>query len=399
MSAAVPSPAEAGMLEASILSKPSMLGGDADEHEPWWAERASGAYMWDQRGRRYLDLVLGYGSVILGHADPVVTEAVVTAIRKGVSPTLRSADQFALAELLTEVVPHAESAMFFKTGSEATSAAVRLARAATGRDVILRWGYQGWHDWCAPRPAGVPREYRELTVSLPFDDREAVSAAFEEHRGRVAALVLMAMDDRPPAPDHLAACRELADRHGALLVLDEIRTGFRLARGGAQEYYGVRADLATFSKALGNGHPISAVTGPRELMRLVREVSMSSLFSRSTDGLAAAMATVRILRETEVVEHIWRLGARLQEGMRAGAAAAGVPLAVLGLPPMPFHAFTGLPEELASRAETAFYRAVWAEGLLVHRSHHWFVCRDMTDEDVDLAIDILGAGYRAAAAV
>ena len=392
-----PSPGQAGELDMSVLARPSLLGGAADEHEPWWVDRAQGAHLWDQRGKRYLDLMLGYGSVVLGHADPVVTEAVVAAIRRGVSPTLRHVSQFELAELLAGTVPNAEGTLFFKSGSEATSAAVRLARAFTGRDVILRWGYQGWHDWCAPRALGIPDAYRDLTVQLPFDDVDATAAACRAHRDRVAAIVVMAMDSRPPAEDYLAECRRLADEHGALLVLDEIRTGFRLALGGAQQYYDVRADLATFSKALANGHPISAVTGRRDVMRTAQHVSMSSLYSRSTDGIAAALATVRCLRETDVVDRLWHLGRRLQDGMRAAAAAAGVPVSVIGLPPMPFHEFD-LPDGMREKAENAFYHEVWSQGLLVHKSHHWFVCRDLTDDDIDTAVAVIGAGYRAAAA-
>jgi glutamate-1-semialdehyde 2,1-aminomutase len=387
----------AGDLDVSVLARPSLLGGRADQHEPWWVDRARGAYLWDQRDRRYLDLVLGYGSVVLGHADPAVTESVIEAIRRGVSPTLRHGSQVELARLLTEVVPNAEAAMFFKTGSESTAAAVRLARAYTGRSVILRWGYQGWHDWCAPRPRGIPAEYRRLTVPLPFDDVDAVAGAFEAHRGAVAALVVMAMDERPPSAGYLQACRELADRHGAVLIFDEIRTGFRLALGGAQEYYGVPADLATFSKAMANGHPIAALTGRRELMRIVPEVSMSSLYSRSTDGIAAALATIRCLAGSDVIGRLWHLGSRLQAGMRAAAAAAGLPVTVLGVPPMPFHQFD-LPDGARERAEDAFYHTVWDRGVLVHRSHHWFVCRDMTDADIDVAVTAIRAGYGAAAA-
>jgi glutamate-1-semialdehyde 2,1-aminomutase len=381
----------------SVLARPSLVGGDMDEREPHWVDRAAGPYLWDDRGRRFIDLILGYGSVILGHADPSVTEAVVAAIRRGVSPTLRHQSQIELAELLTRTVPHADAAILFKTGSEATAATVRLARAFTGRDVVLRWGYQGWHDWCAPRARGVPVGYRRLTVELPFDDVDAVHRAYGEHRGRVAAMILMAMDDRPPDPGYLAECRALADRHDALLILDEIRTGFRIALGGAQAYYGVRADLATFSKALGNGHPISAVTGRADVMRTVSDVSMSSLYSRSTDGIAAALATVDCLASSDVLGRVWTSGRRIQDGLRSAATRAGVPVRTLGLPPMPFHEFD-LPTPARQRAEDAFYATVWRAGVLLHRTHHWFVCRDLTEADIDEVVSAGAAGYAAAAA-
>lgn len=383
-------------VDASVLARPSLLGGDADDPEPLWASRARGPYVWDEQGRRYLDFMLGYGSVILGHADPEVTEAVVEEIRAGVSPTLRRRTQFDLAELLVQLVPNADMVLLMKTGSEATSAAVRLARAYTGRDVVLRWGYHGWHDWCAPRPTGIPAGYRSLTVELPFNDPAGVAEVARRYRDRVAALVVQPGDAVPATAEYLHECRRVADEVGAVLVLDEIRTGFRLALGGAQEYFGVRADLVTVSKAMANGHPISALVGRRAIMRRLPEVSHSSLYSRSTDGIAAALATLRLLAGTDALARIWSLGERLMDGMRDAVSRSGLPVRVIGLPPAPFHEFD-LPEPARRYAMDAFYQEVWDNGLLLHRGHHWFVCRDMTVEDIDTALAVMAKGYRAAA--
>jgi glutamate-1-semialdehyde 2,1-aminomutase len=388
--------ARAGDIDASILAKSSLLGGTGAEGEPRWATRAAGCYIWDEEDRRYLDLLLGFGSVILGHADPVVTEAVIEDVREAVSPSLRKVKELELTELLTTVVPNAEMAMLLKTGSDATSAAVRVARAYTGRRVVLRGGYQGWHDWCAPRVNGIPPDYHQLTETLPFNDPDALRATFARHRDQVAALIIMPTDGEGLDRDYLIEARRLADRYGSLFVLDEVRTGFRLALGGAQEYFGVDADLVAVSKAMANGHAISALLGRREVMRTIAEVSMSSVFFRSTDSMAAALATIRILMSTDALEVVWQRGRNLQEGMAAAAVAAGVPVRVTGLAPMPFHRFELRGVEL-ERAENAFYEEIWREGLLLHRTHHWFTCAAMSEDDIRRAVEVINLGYQAAA--
>lgn len=382
-------------VDASIDARPSMHGGRRGE-EPVWARSACGAYVEATSGRRYLDLVLGYGAVLLGHADPFVTDAVIRAIRCGVSPTLRSIAQVELAERLAAVLPNVDSCVLLKTGSEATSAAVRLARAHTGRDMVLHWGYHGWHDWCAPRRAGVPASYRALTLRVPVDDVVGLRRVFAEHGDRTAALVLQPGDTEPVTAAFVRACRELADHHGVLLVLDEIRTGFRLGLGGAQAEYGVRADLVTVGKALGNGHPIAAVAGRRAVMERTRDVSMSSLFARSTDGIAAATAVLDVLTGTDALDVVRTRGTALQQALRAAADRHGLPVRVTGFPQMPFHRFL-LPREREAVALNAFHTGVLSSGVLVHRDHHWFSCREMTPADVATAAAAFDVGYAAAA--
>jgi len=419
-------------IDGGVAAKPSLLGGNGGDTEPQWIVRADGAYVWDVRGRRHLDFLLGFGSVILGHADPSVTDAVVESIRRGVTPSLRVLGELELVDLLTRVVPNADAAMLMKTGSDATSAAVRLARAHSGRSVVLRSGYQGWHDWCAPRPAGIPVDCRSLTMVLPFGDADALRSSFATRGEAVAAVVVMPADGPGVGRDYLLECRRLADYYGSAFVLDEVRTGFRLALGGAQEYYGVNADLVlqgqmygrasltcddaspesrrpgisprsspvvlvALSKAMGNGHPVSAVAGRHEFMRKTANVSMSSVFFRSADGIAAALATIRALLSTDALDVVWRRGRALRDGMVVAAARTGVPVRPVGLPPLPGHVFDLDGDELR-RAEDIFYKTVWAQGLLLPRNHHWFTCAAMTTDDVRHAIDIIASGYQAVAA-
>lgn len=384
-------------LDAGVAAKRSLLGGDGGDEEPHWAVRAQGCHLYDERGRPYLDLLLGFGSVVLGHAHPLVTEAVIAALRRGVTRSLRVPEELELVELLTRVVPNAEGALLLRTGSDATAAAVRLARAATGRPRLLRSGYQGWHDWCAPRSSGIPTVVRDLTTTLPFGDADAVRAAFDSDGDTVAALVVMAADGPGVGRDYLAECRRLTREHGSVLVLDEVRTGFRLALGGAQEYYGVDADLVALSKALGNGHPISAVTGSWTLLRAASDVSLSSVYFRSADGPAAGLATIGVLQNTDALDVVHGTGRALLDGIAAGGVRAGVPVRAVGLAPMPGHVFDLEGDDL-QRAEEAFYTTAWANGLLVPRTHHWLTCAALTDDDVRFAVDVVAASYKAVAA-
>ena len=267
-------------MEPTILARPGILAGhpaSCVEH-PVFAESATGAFVYDVDGNKYLDFVLAFGSVVLGHCDPDVDEAVVREIRRGVSPSLLTRTQVRLAELFTETVPGAEMVTFLRSGSDGTTAAVRLARAITGRRNVVRWGYQGWHDWCAPRLAGIPDQIRQLTARIEYNDLHGLEAALLERRDDVACVIMMPLEVELPAEGYLQGVRDLCRQHGALFVLDEVRSGFRLDLGGAQAHYGVRADLTVFSKAMANGYAISAVAGPARLMQQVANVSMSSVF-------------------------------------------------------------------------------------------------------------------------
>ncbi|MFG2472591.1 aminotransferase class III-fold pyridoxal phosphate-dependent enzyme [Streptomyces canus] len=383
-------------MDASIRSSPNLLdrADPAAEGLPLFAERAAGAHIWDSDGRRYLDFILGFGSVILGHAEKAVDDAVVRQLHAGVSPSLRSPRQVELAELLTRHVPGAQRALLLRTGSDATEAAVRIARAYTGRRHVLHWGYHGWHDWCAPRAPGVPDEYRSYTSAFAYNDLDSLSELFARHRGDVAGVIMMPLELEEPRDDFLRRCAELAHRHGALFMLDEVRTGFRLALGGAQQYYGVEADLTALSKAMGNGYPIAAVTGPAEIMSAAERTSHSSVFFRSTDGSVAAIATITALADRGVSKVLWERGEQFTAGLRDAIGATGVPARVVGLPVMPYHAFD-LPPGPAAQAHRMFCRTAAAEGVLFHPAHHWFVCAAMTPADIACAVEAAAAGYRA----
>lgn len=335
--------------------------------------------------------------MILGHNDERVTSAVRRAAESGISPTLHAEAQLDLADRLHDWIPGAEMSLFCKSGSDATSAAVRLARGATGKKHVLKWGYHGWHDWSAPRDYGIPSKSQNLVHELTYNDEQDLARLCSAYDGDIAAIIGMPLETELPSDTWLHALRASADGQGAVFILDEIRTGFRLARGGAQEHFGVRADLVTVSKAMANGHPISAVTGSTELLRHVGDMSVSSVFFRSRDGFAAALATMDALESDSAISRLWMLGERLQRGLSTSMARHGLTGArATGLPPMPFHSF-GLEPDREAEAQVIFSGNALRYGALFHPTHHWFVSAAMEVADIDQAIEAADSGYAAVA--
>jgi glutamate-1-semialdehyde 2,1-aminomutase len=386
---------------ATLRYKGPVLGASLQRGLVTWppviARSAKGCEITDAEGNSYLDFTLAFGAVILGHAHPKIDDAVIEAIRSGVAPTINSHHELELTDLLCSLQPEeGSSAVILRTGSDATDAAVRLCRAATGRDVVIRCGYNGWHDWCAPRRTGIPAG-AQLTLEIPFNDEEAAREAAARAGDRLACIVVVAADPDLASHEFLAGLRHLADAASAALVLDEVRTGFRLAIGGAQEYFNVKADLVCYSKALANGYCVSAVVGRQEILSEVENISLSSLYFRSVDGVAAAISTVKTLRDTAAIEHIWRVGSELQCGLREVVAETGSPVRVTGCPVMPFHEFLTDDEALGSLARRTFSAAAAEHGALFHPDHHWFVCAAMSSEDIARGLAAARAGYEEAA--
>lgn len=294
---------------------------------PLFIERGCGGRVWDVDGNEYVDLVLGLLPVVLGYADPDVDDAVRAQLGRGVTFSLATELEIELAETLRRLIPCAEMVRYGKNGSDVTSAAVRVARAFTGRDRIACCGYHGWHDWyigSTTRDLGVPKAVRELTSTFPYNDAEALDRLLRAHPGEFAAVVMEPVALTEPAPGFLQAVAELARKAGAVLVFDEIVTGFRLSLGGAQAHYGVTPDLACFGKAMGNGMPISALVGRAPIMRSVEDVFFSGTFGGEALSLAAARATIAKLERTGAVGAIHASGRRLKLEMAAAAAEFGL---------------------------------------------------------------------------
>lgn len=360
---------------------------------PIYADHGRGAHLWDVDGNRFLDWILAYGIIVLGYCDPDVDAAAIREIRQGFAFPLTRPVQNELAELLVQTIPCAEMVHFFKTGSDTTTAAVRLARIVTGRQKIVRWGYHGWHDWCCLREPGIPKTVREDVLAFRYNDLDSLADLLGRHGDQVACVIMMPLEIEPPAPGFLQGVKELAQRHGALFILDEMRSGFHLALGGAQEHYGVIPDLATFSKALSNGYAMSVLTGRRELMRRLDETYVSSTFFTDSIPMAAAVATINKLRQTQAIPHLWRIGQGLLDGLTRLAADAGVAAQAIGVAPMPFLAFTDSDPEVRQTAKVVFYRETTRRGLLLHPNHHWFVCAAHTDQDLQRTLEVCGDAF------
>ena len=305
---------------------------------PIYLERGAGSHVWDVDGNEYIDYSQSLGPIILGHNFQPVSEAVIAQLAQGITFTLPHPLEVEVADLITEVVPAAEMVRYAKNGSDATSAAVRLARAVTGREHIVFCGYHGWEDWyvaVTSRNVGVPRALGDLIHSFQYNNLDSLEALFATHPEQIAAVIMEPVLFEAPAAGFLEGVRDLAHQHGALLVFDEVITGFRFALGGAQERYGVIPDLCCLGKAIANGLPLSVLAGRRDYMEAFSRlgVFISMTFGGETLSLAAARATIGCLRSLPVYEHIWRLGARLQDGFNALATRHKLPVELVGLPP------------------------------------------------------------------
>ena len=271
--------------------------------------------MWDVRGREYVDYVMALGAVALGYGHPAVNRAAGEAIAEGVVGPLPPEREEMLAEALAQRLPWLERVRFLKTGAEAVAAAVRLARVATGRTRVLGCGYHGWLDWCQGGTEGVPADVRALYAELPFNDASAARELIRAAGDRLAAVVIEPLVVHEPSREWLETVRAEAERAGAVLIFDEIKTAFRLAIGGAAERWDVRPDLAVLGKALANGFPLAVVGGRADLMDLVSRTWISSTLATEAVALAAAQATLAVFAAEDVCGHLHRVGTRLLHGL------------------------------------------------------------------------------------
>ena len=360
---------------------------------PVFLAGGAGAWVTDVDGNRYLDMLLGYGPVILGHAHPEVDRAACARQQAGFCLNLPQPEIVALAERLVELVPSAQQCLFFTTGSDATSAAVRLARTHTQRELVLRCGYHGWHDWCLAGDPGVPAAVTGSVLEFEYNAPDQVRELLRRHAGCVAAIIVTPIGhvfDRQlelPAPGFLQALRDMADESGAVLVFDEVRTGFRVAPGGAQQLYGITPDLTALGKALSNGYPVTALVGRREVMAAARRTFISSTYFPNGMPMAAALANTDILRRDCVVEQINATGQRLQGALDRLIAETGLPVTLSPCPSMPFLYFDRRLANGQDARRDRFYAALSAAGVFAHPRHHGFLSARHGEHEIDFLLE------------
>ena len=354
---------------------------------------ASGCRVVAADGRELVDFTMALGSVALGYADPDVVRAAARALAEGNVAGLSSTREVEIAERLCHVIPCAEAVRFLKTGAEGVAAAVRIARAATGRDQVVACGYFGWLDWATDAP-GVPAGPRADVSTVPYDDVASLERAVDAAGSRLAAMVLEPVQERLPSPAWVGRARELCDRAGAVLVLDEVKTGFRLRPGGWQALAGVRPHVAVFAKALANGLPLAAVVGVRGVMDAARRSWISSTLASETVALAAAGAVLDRHAREDVCALIERVGERQRAIVRAALddARAGDAVVLAGIPSMWFLRWAD------AERERRFVAAMVGRGVLVKRGAYHFPSPAHDDEAHDRLADALPDALREALA-
>ena len=365
-------------------------------HYPIFMNRGRGCRVWDVDGNEYIDWVLSFGPIILGHVHPRVEKAVRRALDEGFCFTMVHPVQNELARLLVEIIPCAEMVKLLVGGSDVTAAAIRIARIHTGRDKIVRWGYHGWHDWCCGGGGtdrdftGVPEGIRKDILTFRYNDLDSLQEVFRRNPGQVAGVIMQPFEASKewPKEGFLEGVRRITSENGAVLIFDEIRTGFRMALGGAQEFFKVIPDIAAVSKAIANGYPISAVVGKREVMKHAADTRLTSTFLVNSFPMYAAIETIRELREKNGIARMWKTGETLMKGLKAIVDEEGVEAEVIGAPPIPLLAFTGKDQEKREAMKKRFYIETTRRGVLFHPNHCWFLSLAHGEKDVAMTLEV-----------
>ncbi|MBU0630360.1 MAG: aminotransferase class III-fold pyridoxal phosphate-dependent enzyme [Candidatus Margulisbacteria bacterium] len=353
---------------------------------PIFLAKGKGSHVWDVDGNEFIDYPMALGAIILGHSYPSVNRAIMQQLEKGIVYSLPHPLEVELAEILVEIIPCAEMVRFGKNGSDATAGAVRTARAYTGRDKVACCGYHGWQDWyigTTTRNAGVPGAVQDLTLTFTYNDIDSLKKVFDENKGQIAAVIMEPVGIVEPKNRFLQQVKELAHKNGALLIFDEVVTGFRMGLGGAQQYFNVIPDMACIGKAMANGLPISCVVGRKEIMETFDEVFFSFTFGGECLSLAAAIATISEMMKKNVIKKIWANGKKLQEGYNCLAQEMnlGHITQCAGLPPHTVITYDNLGEIDPLLIRTLFQQEAIKRGVLAIGVHN--VCYSHSSEDID----------------
>ncbi len=388
-----------------------------------YVEKAKGEYLWDVDGKKYIDYRMAFGPIILGHSYDEVDQKVIEEIQKGILFAMTSELEVSVAEMMIEMCPGIEMVRFACSGTEATMHAIRVARAYTGRDLILKFegNYHGFHDhtlWSTysppeaygnrrspipvPSSSGIPKAMREFIITLPFNDFEGFERVMRSYGEQIAAVISEPCQGNcaaiNPQDGFLELIREKTEEYGCVFILDEVKTGFRIANGGAQEYYGIKPDLATYAKALGNGYPIAAFGGKKEIMSIIGHgVAQGGTYTNNKPGVAGAYATLSLLKSKPILKTIAERGQRLMDGLKDIFEDNDIQVVMTGYPAM-FSFSLGVESVTCQRdwvesdekmytklVEKAIERGVMPD----HDAREpWFLCYEHSNADIDETLNV-----------
>ncbi len=393
------------------------------EEATLYMDKAKGAYLWDVDGRKYIDYRLAFGPIILGHSYDAVDARVIEEIQRGTLAAMTYELEVALMEKIVAMCPAVEMARLACSGTEATMHAIRVARAYTGRDLLLKFegNYHGFHDhllWSTYAPtgaygsrrspisvagsSGIPKTMGDKIITLPFNDFEGFERVMKSYGEQIAAVITEPCQGNcgalDPLPGFLETVRRLTSEYGSVFILDEVKTGFRFANGGAQEYYNIRPDLATYAKAMGNGYPVAAFGGKKEIMSIIGHgVAQGGTYTNNKPGVAAAYATLSILEQEPVIETINRRGTRLMTGLKEIFEDSSIPTVFSG-PPTMFSFAIGIEKPTCQRewaeSEQEYYLrlmdAATERGVMPDHDARepWFLCYSHSEADIDETLNV-----------
>lgn len=364
---------------------------------PIFFDHGKGGRVTDVDGNEYIDFLCAYGPIIIGYREAEIDHAVQEQVNnKGFCFSLTQPQQNQLVHKLKELIPSCEMAALVKTGSDATTIAIRVARACTGKTKIARCGYHGWHDWCVEVKGGIPEKLYEDTLEFHYNDIDALESLLKQHQDDMAAIIITPVGHplgaavEMPKPGYLEAVRELADKYHCLLIFDEIRSGFRVALGGAQEYFGVTPDLSTFGKAMANGYAIATLVGKEEYMKvLADQVFLSSTFFPNSDSIVAALKTIEILQRDKVLETVAQKGEKFGRDVQKIIDDSNLPVEFSGAPWMPFVTFKKDDTGLYKKLREQFYTELIRRKVFLQPYHHGYICYRHTDEDLAYTVNAI----------
>jgi len=364
---------------------------------PIFFDNGKGGRVTDVDGNEYIDYLCAYGPIIIGYREEEIDNAVIEQITtKGFCFSLTQEKQNELVRKLREVIPCCEMAALVKTGSDATTIAIRVARGYTNKTKIARCGYHGWHDWCVEVKGGIPQKLYEDILEFHYNNLDELESILKANKDDMAAIIVtpvghpLAADVQMPKPGYLEGVRALADKYGCLLIFDEIRSGFRCSIGGAQKHFGVTPDLATFGKAMANGYAIAALVGKEEYMKVMADkVFLSSTFFPNSDSIVAALKTIEILQRDNVLDVIAAKGFKFAQQVEMVVAESGMPVTFSGAPWMPFVTFPKDDTGLYKKLRNEFYTQLIRRKVFLQPYHHGYICYRHTDEDLAYTVQAI----------